>query len=153
MDLLSKILATGLGTGFSPKAPGTFGSIFAVIIYYYFFPAAPSSVLIHFIFLLIIVTIFFTGVWASRRVESYYGHDPSCVVIDEMVGMGITLFLIPKVWYLVLIGFLLFRFFDITKWLGAGRMERLKGGWGIMMDDVVAGIWSNLILQLMVRLL
>ena len=151
MDILPKILATGLGTGFAPKAPGTAGSILAIILYYLFFPSTPS-VLIHFIFFLIIAAVFLTGVWASGRVESYYGHDPACVVIDEMVGMGITLLLIPKTVYLIFAGFLLFRFFDITKWLGANRMQRLKGGWGVMMDDVVAGVWSNLVLQVIVWL-
>lgn len=150
MDIFSKILATGLGTGFLPKAPGTAGSLLSIILYYLFFPAIPS-VLIHFIFFIIIIAAFFTGVWASTRAESFYGHDPSCVVIDEVVGMGITLLLIPKIWYFVFAGLLLFRFFDITKWLGADRMQRLKGGWGVMMDDVVAGIWSNLVLQLIVR--
>jgi phosphatidylglycerophosphatase A len=149
MDLFPKILATGFGTGFSPKAPGTAGSLLTVLLYYLFFPAVPS-VLIHYIFLLIIVAVFFIGVWSATRMESEYGHDPSCVVIDEMVGMGITLLFVPKIWYLVLAGFLLFRFFDITKWLGADRMQRLKGGWGVMMDDVIAGIWSNLVLQIFV---
>ena len=152
MDLFSKILATGFGTGFSPKAPGTAGSLLTVFLYYLFFPAVPS-VLIHYFFLLIIVAVFFIGVWAATRAEFEYGHDPSCVVIDEIVGMGITLLFIPKVWYLVLTGFVLFRFFDITKWLGADRMQRLKGGWGVMMDDVVAGIWSNLVLQIFVWLI
>ena len=152
MDLLSKIVATGFGTGFVPKAPGTAGSVLAIGLYYLFFPAAPS-VLIHFIFFLIIAAVFFMGVWTSTRAESFYGHDPSCVVIDEIVGMGITLLFIPKIWYVALAGFVLFRFFDITKWLGADRMQRLKGGWGVMMDDVVAGIWSNMMLQLIVRLL
>lgn len=152
MDILSKILATGFGTGFTPKAPGTAGSFLTIILYYFFFPSAPS-VLIHFIFFLIIGAVFLIGVWASTRAESFYGHDPSCVVIDEMVGMGITLLLIPKSGYQIFAGFLLFRFFDITKWLGADRMQRLKGGWGVMMDDVVAGIWSNLLLQLIAWLL
>ena len=152
MDLLPKILATGFGTGFSPKAPGTAGSLLAVFLYYLFFPAEPS-LLIHFIFFLIIVAVFFTGVWAATKAESEYGHDPSCVVIDEIVGMGITLLFIPKIGYLIGMGFLLFRLFDISKWLGADRMQRLKGGWGVMADDVVAGIWSNLVLQMIVWLI
>lgn len=151
MDLLAKILATGFGTGFAPKAPGTFGSLLTVVLYYIFFPSAPS-VLIHFIFFLIIAAVFFVGVWASERAESFYGHDPSCVVIDEIAGMGMTLMLIPKTEYLILAGFLLFRFFDITKWFGADRMQRLKGGWGVMMDDLIAGIWSNAVLQIISRL-
>ncbi len=152
MDLLSKILATGLGTGFSPKAPGTVGSFLTLILYYLFFPAEPS-LLIHYIFFLIIVAVFFIGVWASAKAESFYGHDPSCVVIDEIAGMGLAIVFLPKIWYVMLAGFLLFRLFDITKWLGGDRMQRLSGGWGVMMDDVVAGIWSNVLLQIMVRIL
>jgi phosphatidylglycerophosphatase A len=152
MNFIVKILATGLGTGFFPKAPGTVGSLLTLLAYYQFFPAEPS-LLIHFIFFIIIVAVFLTGVWVSGEAEKFYGHDPSCVVIDEIVGMGITLLLLPKIWYLMLAGFLLFRLIDITKWFGVDRMQQLKGGWGVMMDDILAGVWSNLLLQMIVLMI
>jgi phosphatidylglycerophosphatase A len=151
MTLLAKIIATGFGAGYFPIAPGTAGSLLALVPVALFFPSQPSS-LIPFIFFLIIVAVFFAGVWASGRAERIYGHDPSCVVIDEIVGMWLTIFLIPPTALWLLAGFVLFRLLDITKWLGADRAQRIPGGWGVMADDVVSGLWGNLILQVALRL-
>ena len=93
------------------------------------------------------------GVWAANRVEADSKIvDPSFVVIDEVAGQLITLFLIPFSWIYLLAGFLLFRAFDILKPFPARRAEELPGGWGIMLDDIFAGIYANLFLQLTVFL-
>ncbi len=92
------------------------------------------------------------GVWSSGRMERKWGKDNYRIVIDEVVGMCCTLLFIPVRWPYVLTGLVLFRFFDIAKPLYIRRMEELKGGWGVMMDDVLAGVYSNLILQVLVRL-
>ncbi|MBX7151507.1 phosphatidylglycerophosphatase A [bacterium] len=152
MMFFSKLIATGFGVGYFPKAPGTVGSLLAVFLYYIFFPNEPS-VLIHAVFFIILALFFSLGVWTATRVETIYGHDPSCVVIDEIVGMGLTLFLIPKSWIWILIGLILFRLMDITKWLGADHMQQLKGGWGVMMDDVVAGFWSCIMLHTLIKII
>ena len=90
------------------------------------------------------------GIWSAGKVENKWGKDSSKVVIDEVAGMCLTLLFIPVRWQYVLIGLVLFRFFDIVKPLYIRRMEKLNGGWGVMMDDVLAGIYSNIVLQLIV---
>lgn len=149
MPRLPHMIATVGGAGFFPKAPGTIGSLIAVVFYLLVFPAEPS-VLIHTVFFLILTAVFFAGVWASGLAEAAYGHDPSCVVIDEVVGMGLSLLWLPMSWTWALAAFVVFRIMDVTKWLGSDRMQRLPGGWGIMMDDVVAGLWTNVFMQIVI---
>ncbi len=150
MTTLAKIIATGFGTGYFPIAPGTAGSVLALMLYQLFFPPQPS-LLIHAIFFLIIAAVFFAGVWAAGRAEQIYGHDPACVVIDEVVGMWLTIVFLPKTWLWMAVGLVLFRILDITKWLGANRAQNLRGGWGVMTDDVISGIWGNLMIQVFLR--
>src|SRR5690606_26458527 len=90
------------------------------------------------------------GIWSANEVEQLWGKDSNKVVIDEVVGMCITLLFIPISIKYIVIGLLLFRFFDIAKPLFIRRMESLKGGWGVMADDVLAGIYSNIVLQAIV---
>jgi len=92
------------------------------------------------------------GTWSAGKVEAAWGKDSSKVVIDEVAGMCLTLLFIPIKWQYVLIGLVLFRFFDIAKPLYIRRMEQLNGGWGVMLDDVLAGVYSNIVLQLIVLL-
>ena len=85
--------------------------------------------------------------------EKDWGHDAGKIVIDEVVGMWITLWLVPKSLMLYAIGFVLFRVFDILKPLGVRQSQKLPGGWGVMVDDLLAGVYANLILQLFSRIL
>ncbi len=144
-------VGTVFGIGALPKAPGTWGSVAAALVYGLLFPQQ-ASLLLEVVFFFIMAATFFAGVWAGSELEKAMGHDPSAVVVDEVVGMWLSLFLIPPLWYWILIAFLLFRLFDITKWLGANRIQNLRGGWGIMADDVLAGFWSNVILQIIIRI-
>ena len=144
--LLPVILGTGFGSGFSPVAPGTAGALLATLIWYAlscFFSAE------WLLWLTVILILLFTvaGVWATNRLEAYWGEDPSRVVIDEMVGVWLALLASPAghVWY-GLIAFVLFRFFDILKPLGIRRMERLPGGIGVMMDDILSGVYGFIVL-------
>lgn len=98
-----------------------------------------------------VLAILFLGTWSSDRVEHIWGHDSSKVVIDEVAGMMITLLWAPVDLKYALIGFILFRFFDILKPLGIKSAERLPGGWGVMADDVLAGIYSFAILRLVIE--
>jgi phosphatidylglycerophosphatase A len=84
-------------------------------------------------------------------VEKEWGHDSNRVVIDELQGMMTALFLMPNDWRYLLVAFVLFRFFDIAKPLGIRRMEAFAGGWGVMLDDLLAGIYSNVLLQVIVK--
>ncbi len=146
-SFLDKLVSTGLGSGYSPVAPGTAGSIVALLFYsidgferlYVILPA---------------ILIFLAwGSYSAGKMESVYGHDPSRVVIDEIVGMWITLLFIPKRFFLVVIGFLVFRFLDIFKPFPASYFDRKTGGISIMMDDVVSGIYANIALQLYLYLM
>jgi phosphatidylglycerophosphatase A len=93
--------------------------------------------------------LFAAGCWAGSVAERHYARtDPGFVVLDEVVGMLLTLLLVPVTWSGALIGFFLFRAFDIVKPFPARQCERLHGGLGIMADDVVAGIYGNLALRL-----
>jgi phosphatidylglycerophosphatase A len=94
--------------------------------------------------------IIFAGVWSSGRVEPIWGKDPSRVVIDEVAGMCISLLFLPADVRYLLCAFILFRFFDILKPLFIRTLESLPGGWGIMMDDVLAGFYTNILLQAVV---
>ena len=141
------IIASGFGSGFSPFAPGTAGALVAVIIWTVLFYVIPFNVLLV-VTSLLIVLFTAAGIWSADKLESEWGKDPSKVVVDEMVGVWIALLAVPvwNVWY-ILFAFLLFRFFDIFKPLGIRKMEQLEGGIGVMADDILAGIYSFLLLM------
>lgn len=88
------------------------------------------------------------GIWNGNKVEADWGKDSSKVVIDEIAGMCISLWFVPVTMGNVIIALILFRFFDIVKPLYIKRLEALPGGWGVMLDDVVAGIYANIVLQI-----
>ena len=141
------IIASGFGSGFSPFAPGTAGALIAVIIWTVLFYVIPFNILLV-VTSLLIVLFTAAGIWSADKLESEWGKDPSKVVVDEMVGVWIALLAVPvgNVWY-ILFAFLLFRFFDIFKPLGIRKMEQLEGGIGVMADDILAGIYSFLLLM------
>ena len=152
---LKKIISTGLFTGYIPFASGTFGSIIGVLIF---------ILLFQYPFILYPLILFLTvyGVYISDWAEKYFKEkDSKKIVIDEIVGYLITMLNIRiiyplyslKFFIILLIGFILFRFFDIFKPLYIKKIEELKGGVGIMLDDILAGIYSNIILSLIVRYL
>ena len=99
---------------------------------------------------IVIVVFTFAGVWSSSVVEKYWGEDPSRVVVDEMVGTWIALLAVPEGahWGYMLAAFVLFRFFDIVKPLGVRKMESLPSGFGIMADDILAGIYGFIVIYL-----
>lgn len=97
------------------------------------------------------LAILFLGTWSSYKVENGWGHDSSKVVIDEVAGMMITLLWAPVNFKYALAGFILFRFFDILKPLGIKSAERLPGGWGVMADDVLAGVYAFALLRLVIE--
>lgn len=146
---LPVLIGTGFGSGFSPVAPGTAGALFASIIWILlYFLLSWNTLLWVTVFLIVFFTA--TGVWAANRLEPYWGEDPSRVVVDEMVGVWIPLLAVPvnEYWYGYVLGaFALFRLFDIFKPLGIRKMENLAGGVGVMMDDILAGIYSLILLM------
>ena len=139
-------MATSFGSGFSPVAPGTAGALLAVLLWIAGYFLLPFGILQA---VLAAAIVYFTvqGIYSSAVMEKYWGEDPSRVVIDEMVGVWIPLLVVPDGgWWYVVAAFALFRFFDIVKPLGVRRMERFRGGVGIMMDDILAGIYSAILL-------
>ena len=144
MMKIAKGISTCLGIGFIQKGAGTVTALLLCIIWY--FTAQNLSPYLSFA-LLIAETGF--GVWAAGKVEKTWGHDSNRVVIDEWVGMHLSLLMVPIRWETVLVAFLLFRFFDILKPLGIRKLEKLPGGWGVMGDDLLAGLYANLVLQLL----
>ena len=138
-------IATGFGSGYSPFAPGTAGALLALLIWVLIAYLTPASLFVITLSLVIIFT--FLGIWSSNVLIPKWGEDPSRIVVDEMVGMWIPLLAIgiSDVYYIIG-AFVLFRLFDIFKPLGIRKMEDLKGGLGVMMDDIVAGIYSLLLI-------
>jgi phosphatidylglycerophosphatase A len=138
-------IAAGFGSGFSPKAPGTVGSLFALLPWYFLMQGLPIWA-----YVAIVLVSFLIGVWASSwAIKKTKIEDPSLVVWDEYVGMWITLFLAPAGWLWMLVGFVLFRIFDILKpWPVSWADQKLHGGFGAMLDDAIAGVYAFLCLQL-----
>lgn len=143
------IVSTGLGSGFFPGAPGTFAGFIALVIWYALYIVLLPPTLFWVTFALIII-ITFAGVWTSNVMEKYWGTDPRAVVIDEYVGTWIPLLVAPSEKHTLLfaiIGFVLFRIIDIFKPLGCRWIDQnVKGGWGVMLDDVLAGSYAFLLL-------
>lgn len=142
-DRVKLFFATGFFTGYFPIASGTVGSFLAILIYLLIPGFDQPYILIIFILLLLVI-----GIYSSDFAEKVYGFDPPEVVIDEIVGMWFTMLFAPKTYVLAAIGFILFRIFDIIKPFPAKQSQELKGGLGIMLDDLIAGFYSLLILHL-----
>lgn len=146
MIKLPRLIASVFGIGYVGKGGGTIAAAVSCIIWM-IIPAGSHSDYRQFF---AIVFICFAGVWSGNIVDAVWGKDSSKVVIDEVAGMMVTLFLIPVEWKYVLTGLVLFRFFDIAKPLGIRKMELLPKGWGVMADDLLAGIYAHILLQLIV---
>jgi len=137
-------LATGFGVGYSPVAPGTLGTLIAIPVYY-FLSEIPSP-----LYEITLIGFFFLSVWVSENAERLFGKkDDQRIVIDEIIGFLITMLWVPKTIRFVMIGFFLFRFFDILKPFPIRHVEkRFKGGFGVVLDDVAAGVYANIVLQI-----
>ena len=146
IGLLPKAFASGLFSGYSPVASGTAGS--AVGLAFYWIPGFEHPL----VMAALIVIVFVLGVYTSNAMEKVYGHDPGEVTIDEVLGMWISLILLPKTILISIAGFFVFRILDIFKPYPARRFDSLHGGKGIMLDDVISALYTNLILQAAVAL-
>lgn len=144
MKKLFVLLGTVGGVGYVPVIPGTAGTLLGVAIYLALskIPFQPFS------YGIILVFLLGAGVWISAKCNFYLkGNDNSSIVIDEVGGFLVTMFLVPSSFRFLLLGFILFRVFDIAKPFKIEKIERIPGGWGIMADDIVAGILANLVMQ------
>jgi phosphatidylglycerophosphatase A len=141
-DKFIKVVATGFGSGFAPFAPGTAGTIVAIPVYLIFSPLSWP------LYLLSALALTFLAVYVSQEAEKVFDKkDAPQIVIDEIAGFLWTMSLVSPTLRHVLLGFFLFRFFDIIKPFPARLcQERLPGGYGVVFDDVVAGIYANIVL-------
>ena len=146
MNRYHRLIATGFYSGYFPIAPGTVGSAAALILYW-IFPGFRE-----FLLLSVVIGLFFIGVWAANETEKTAGHDASIINIDEIIGMWISLLFLPKglAWIWPVGAFFIFRGFDIVKPFPVNASQKLPGGWGVMMDDVLAAIYTNLIMRLLI---
>jgi phosphatidylglycerophosphatase A len=144
-----KAIVTALGAGYSPIAPGTAGAAVGILVIVLLqqIPLLQDSS--NMLVTLLALTVFFCvlGAYSTDQLEPLWGKDPSRVVIDEVIGVWIAMLGLPVTWEWLLAAFILFRFFDIVKPLGIRRLEAIKGGWGVMLDDVLAGVYTLLVLQ------
>lgn len=141
------LLAFGFGSGLAPKAPGTFGTLAAVPLYLLLNQLSFGY------YLVALIAAFALGIWICERTAEALGvHDHGGIVWDEFVGFWLTMFLAPPGWQWIVVGFLLFRLFDVLKPFPIGWLDRrVQGGLGIMLDDAVAGSFAWLCLQVVVR--
>ena len=141
-NILAKWLSTIFKIGYLPIAPGTWGSLVALLIWYLIIGHISTVTLIG-----LIVVIFALGVYTSSITEiNMATKDPSVIVIDEWVGQWIALLFLPKSLHWGLIAFFIFRLFDIWKPYPIKILDNMKGGWGIMLDDVLAGVYTILVI-------
>jgi len=146
-DFLIKAIASVFYIGYLPLVPGTFGSLAGVGLFYLIKKTTPS------VYLLSVFCVILLGLLTSGRTEKLLNKkDPSCVVIDEVMGMLIALSFMPPDLKIIILGFIIFRILDTLKPYPAERLQNMHGAIGIMGDDLVAGIYTNIILQVVLRL-
>lgn len=142
-----KFLASGFYSGYFPAAPGTVGSLIGVLVYLLIQNLSDVR------YLSVVVLIFIAGVYVSNEAEKIYDKkDSPHVVIDEVSGMLLTYLALPQGWGFLLAGFVSFRIFDILKPFPIRLIDRrLGGGWGIMLDDILAGIYANILIRILYK--
>jgi phosphatidylglycerophosphatase A len=143
MRTIASIIATAGGIGFLVKGGGTAAAVVFCIVWY-FIPIGNIYQA------LLLVVVLAAGIWSATKMETVWEHDSNKIVIDEVAGMLITLIFLPHNGVYIVTGCVLFRFFDIVKPLGIKQAESLPRGIGVMADDVLAGIYAQLILRAMV---
>jgi phosphatidylglycerophosphatase A len=147
--LFHKLTATVFGIGYIGKGSGTVAALFCSICWYMAWAGNYPGL----IALIITGIITALGIWSGNKVEPLWGKDHGRVVIDEVAGMCISLLFIPVTINYTIAALILFRFFDIVKPLYIRKMEALPGGLGVMMDDVLAGVYANVVLQLIILII
>ena len=148
MRRLALFISTFGYVGYAPFAPGTFGSAAGLVVFYAIRSTGSTTVE-----LLAIVLLFAIGIWSGTEAEHHFGGvDPGPIVLDEVVGMLITLALLPVSPMGAFVGFLVFRILDVIKPFPSARFEKLPGGLGVMADDGMAAIYGNLVMRGLIAL-
>lgn len=145
-SFIAKAIGTSFGFGYAPFAPGTFGALFGVIVYYLLYYFLPDS--LNYILIPLIILFTALGTWSTKIVLKEWGHDPSRIVMDETIGVWITLLFIPFNHWFIWLAFGLFRLFDIWKPLGIRTIDdKMDTAFSVMLDDIVAGVYAAIVLQ------
>ena len=153
MNKFSEYLSTLFGIGYFPKAPGTVGTLFAAIVYFvlpnnWFYGWQNSIFALIIILIASVISVFFIS-----KAEEGLGHDNGKIVLDEFWGYLIAVLFLPKTLVTIIAAFILFRIFDILKPEPVDVLQKLPKGWGVMADDIMAGIYANIVLQITIRLI
>ena len=144
-NFLIKSIATVFGVGYCPVAPGTAATVVGVIIVY----CLGNHLAV---FTVLLLVLLFLGIVTSGLIEKQLNEkDPGIACIDEVVGVMVALWGLPLIWPVIICGFFLFRAFDMFKIYPINKLEALPGGWGIMLDDCMAGVYTNIILRIALR--
>jgi phosphatidylglycerophosphatase A len=155
MRPIVRLVASGLGTGYLPGARGTYASLLALLLIWIYWQWARQldHLHAHLLFTLLSLFIFFSGVLIARSMQTDWGKDPPRFTLDELCGMFLTMVFVECTLLYLWMAFILFRFFDILKPFGIRQMEKVHGGWGLMLDDLLAAIYANLLLRIIIPLL
>lgn len=145
VSFVVKFFATGFFSGYAPFASGTVSS--AVGLLFLLIPGFS----VHLFIIPATIVFFIIGGFVSGKMEQQFGQDPSIVTIDEIVGMWLSLWFVPMTYMNVALAFFIFRILDVLKPYPAGDFDKRRGGWNIMLDDVVAGLYTNIIIQIALR--
>ena len=144
MKLISKVIATFIGAGYFPIAPGTLTSFIIIILYKFFLYKLNWPVYLMFLFLLFLIGVSSSSFYSKQLKKK----DPRQIVVDEALGQLLTLFRLNPSWFLLLSAFFLFRLFDIVKPFPIRKSEAFPKGWGIMIDDIVAAFYAGIIINI-----
>ena len=150
---ISLLISTCLGVGYFPKMPGTAGSALAALVYLILPAAIFASVSSNLLFLLLLLILFLALVPFVNESEKYLGHDDGKIVIDEFLGYMIATLFLPYGIITAVTAFVFFRIFDIFKPEPVNVLQKLPGGFGVMADDLMAGIYANICGQIVIRLI
>lgn len=151
MKKLAIAIASGFGSGLIKFGPGTWGTAVAsfIVTTMWLFKVEQIPLII------VGLTIFFSiiGYWSVLRLADSWEHDDQRIVVDEIIGLFVTLLFVPISWTTIILSFVLFRFFDILKPLGIRRFDEINTNWAVIVDDIVAGVYANIVLQVILILL
>lgn len=146
LTIIEKIIGTGFFTGYAPFAPGTVGSFAALLIY--LIPGFENPT----IMLLLITAATFATIYLGGKFENKFGKDPSIFTLDEFVGTWLALLMLPKTVIIVIVDFILWRILDILKPFPARQLEKIPGGLGILLDDVISALYALILMNVLLQI-
>jgi len=150
LNNISLVISTVFGIGYFPKVPGTFASLI-VALFYFLVPVNLSKIENPGIFAVLILVFSIISIYLMTLAESILGNDNQHIVLDEVWGYFVTILLLPKIIPVIAFGFILFRIYDILKPFPINKLQNMKGGFGIISDDLLAGVYANISLRILLK--